>query len=511
MGRFDVSLLKYTSAEEFRILTAVELGMRNHDVVPHKLVAVIANLRYGGAHKVLRELAKNRLVAYETCRSVQGYRLTNLGYDFLALRSLASRGAVQSVGNQIGVGKESDIYLALDGEGEECVLKFHRLGRTSFRKVKEKRDYQKNGRSVNWIYLSRLAAVKEFAFMSALHKHKFPVPAPIDTCRHVVVMQLCPGYVLNQINQLGHPAKVFTDLMNVLIKLASVGLIHGDFNEFNIMISDDEEVKIIDFPQMISTSHYNAETLFNRDRNCIETFFKRRFDFEALEALPTLKEIEKRTNLDADVAASGYTAELREECDTFLDPVEKEKDESEDQKEDQTSNQSSSDESEQNSDISEEKDSDKQNESDSQKPVSESSPDASNLNEKDKKPRQSQLIDIEVEGKGDSQKLLEDELTQNFENLYTEPTNEQRDLMARLRLDSHTSSLGGRNTAISSSYVSTTIPPDVIRQRLKKQKAKQNLKEKCHRAVKQGEASLKTRRKDDVRDTIKSSCSAVWS
>ena len=106
------------SAEEFRILTAVELGMRNHDVVPHKLVAVIANLRYGGAHKVLRELAKNRLVAYETCKNVQGYRLTNLGYDFLALRSLASRGAVQSVGNQIGVGKESDIYLALDGEGK---------------------------------------------------------------------------------------------------------------------------------------------------------------------------------------------------------------------------------------------------------------------------------------------------------------------------------------------------------------------------------------------------------
>ena len=82
------------------------------------------------------------------------------------------------------------------------MIKLHRLGRTSFRKVKEKRDYQKRGRKVSWIYLSRLAATKEFAFMSALHKNDFPVPNPIDTCRHVVVMGLCPGYVLNQVSQL---------------------------------------------------------------------------------------------------------------------------------------------------------------------------------------------------------------------------------------------------------------------------------------------------------------------
>ena len=122
MGRFDISLLKYMTSEQFRVLTAVELGMRNHDLVPHRLVAVIVNLRHGGAHKMLRDLAKNRLVAYETWRNVQGYRLTNLGYDFLALRSLASRDILSSVGNQIGVGKESDIYLALDGNGWWDVL-----------------------------------------------------------------------------------------------------------------------------------------------------------------------------------------------------------------------------------------------------------------------------------------------------------------------------------------------------------------------------------------------------
>jgi RIO kinase 2 len=39
-----------------------------------------------------------------------GYRLTSLGYDYLALKALVSRGAVTAVGSQIGVGKESDVF-----------------------------------------------------------------------------------------------------------------------------------------------------------------------------------------------------------------------------------------------------------------------------------------------------------------------------------------------------------------------------------------------------------------
>lgn len=55
-----------------------------------------------------------------------GYRLTYGGYDYLAIRALSKRDAVAAVGNQIGVGKESDIYIVSDAEGEEMVLKLHR-------------------------------------------------------------------------------------------------------------------------------------------------------------------------------------------------------------------------------------------------------------------------------------------------------------------------------------------------------------------------------------------------
>jgi RIO kinase 2 len=53
---------------------------------------------------------------------------------------------------------------------------------------------------------------------------------------------------------------LYDELMNLIVKLADSGVIHGDFNEFNIMIeTDDEKPIIIDFPQMVSTAHENAE------------------------------------------------------------------------------------------------------------------------------------------------------------------------------------------------------------------------------------------------------------
>lgn len=60
-----------------------------------------------------------------------------MGYDFLALRAMMKRGNVVSVGNKMGVGKESDIYLVQNEEGETLALKLQRLGRVSFRAIKQ--------------------------------------------------------------------------------------------------------------------------------------------------------------------------------------------------------------------------------------------------------------------------------------------------------------------------------------------------------------------------------------
>ena len=38
--------------------------------------------------------------------------------------------------------------------------------------------------------------------------------------------------------------------MQLIVRLAQMGLIHGDFNEFNLMIDDKERITVIDLPQV---------------------------------------------------------------------------------------------------------------------------------------------------------------------------------------------------------------------------------------------------------------------
>ncbi|XP_039196335.1 serine/threonine-protein kinase RIO2 isoform X1 [Crotalus tigris] len=312
MGKLNVVLLRYLSRDHFRVLTAVEMGMKNHEIVPPSLIASIASLKHGGCNKILKELTKHRLISYERSKTVQGYRLTNGGYDYLALKTLTSRDMICSVGNQMGVGKESDIYIVANEEEEQLALKLHKLGRTSFRNLKNKRDYHKHRHKMSWLYLSRLAAMKEFAYMKALYDRQFPVPKPYDYNRHAIVMELVNGYPLCQVHHLEDPAFLYNELMELIVKLANHGLIHGDFNEFNLMLDNKDKVTMIDFPQMVSTSHPNAEWYFDRDVKCIRDFFMKRFRYES-KLYPTFKDVRKECSLDVEISASGYTKEMQED------------------------------------------------------------------------------------------------------------------------------------------------------------------------------------------------------
>ncbi|KAK4756942.1 hypothetical protein SAY87_007069 [Trapa incisa] len=332
--KLNVDVLRYLSKEDFRVLTAVEMGMRNHEIVPSELVDRIASLKHGGTYKVLKNLLKHKLVHHDSSK-YDGFRLTYLGYDFLAIKTMVNRGVFASVGRQIGVGKESDIFEVATEDGTILAMKLHRLGRVSFRAVKSKRDYLRHRRSYNWLYLSRLAALKEFAFMKALEEHGFPVPNAIDCNRHCVIMSLIQGYPLVQVKELQNPEAVFDRIIGLVIRLAEHGLIHCDFNEFNIMIDDDEKVTMIDFPQMVSVSHRNAQMYFDRDVECIFKFFGKRFNLSFEEeaynsdsvggdvedgSRPSFLSINKSAGfLDRELAASGFTTKDQADMDKFIE------------------------------------------------------------------------------------------------------------------------------------------------------------------------------------------------
>jgi RIO kinase 2 len=413
--RLNATDLRYLSADEFQVLKACETGSLSHEVVPSALIASTSGLHHTGLNKIMSELSRRALIARERNIKYDGWRLTHGGYDWLAVRAMREKNALFGVGTRVGVGKESDIYMAYqpppfpEEPAPVAVLKVHRLGRISFRKIKEKRDYLgERTSSPNWMYLSRLAAKKEWLFMQTLHKHGFPVPLPIYQSRHAILMSRIDGYPLRQIVDLPaeHVASLFAGLMALIVRLARAGLIHCDFNEFNIMVrqagrdgeddgadeddkeediwarakglthgeirdtaegqdeyqlqpgeriekgngferiyrvdeslqdeqqesqegtesDDDDEIEndeedglseeqrefdaigtnealrvqlkdgssiepiLIDFPQMISVEHPNAEFYFDRDVEGVRSFFKRRFRFVS-EEVPVFRDI----------------------------------------------------------------------------------------------------------------------------------------------------------------------------------------------------------------------------
>ncbi|KAL1199740.1 hypothetical protein V5N11_013008 [Cardamine amara subsp. amara] len=356
--KLDVNVLRYLSKDDFRVLTAVEMGMRNHEIVPSELVERIASLKHGGTYKVLKNLLKYKLLHHDSSK-YDGFRLTYLGYDFLAIKTLVNRGIFTGVGRQIGVGKESDIFEVAQEDGTILAMKLHRLGRTSFRAVKSKRDYLRHRSSFSWLYLSRLAALKEFAFMKALEEHDFPTPKAIDCNRHCVIMSLVQGYPMVQVKQLQNPETVFEKIIGIVVRLAEHGLIHCDFNEFNIMIDDEENLTMIDFPQMVSVSHRNAQMYFDRDIECIFKFFRKRFNIcfqedrgESDETevdetnRPSFYDITKDANaLDRDLEASGFTRKEQNDLDKFIEG-EKSEDSDEDEESDDEEQTSESNEEE---------------------------------------------------------------------------------------------------------------------------------------------------------------------
>ncbi|KAG6010088.1 hypothetical protein E4U21_000121 [Claviceps maximensis] len=360
--KLDTRAMRHLASEDWKVLLAVEMGSKNHELVPTSLIEKLSRLRGGasGVHRSISALAKVGLIAKVKEAKYDGYRLTYGGLDYLALHTHATRKDLYSVGTRIGVGKESDIMVVADETGTQRVLKIHRLGRISFRTVKSNRDYLKNRASGSWMYLSRLAAMKEYAFMKALYAEGFPVPVPLAQSRHTIVMTLVDAFPLRQISTVPDPASLYGDLIALILRFANHGLIHGDFNEFNILIKEEKTVSenglesiklepvVIDFPQMVSMEHQNAEMYFDRDVECIKRFFLRRFHFTSSTPGPFYKDAKKRlrkselTRLDATVEASGFTkkmlkdleAAIREQAEKNSDGLSEEHDDDDDDESD---------------------------------------------------------------------------------------------------------------------------------------------------------------------------------
>jgi len=271
-----VQVFRELESEDFRMLHIIEAAMSKREFVPTEQIRKYAKLPMDRIQFTLSRLNKLGLI-YQAKGAYVGHTLNYAGYDCLAINALVKAGVIESFGQTLGVGKEADVYDALSPDGKRIAVKFHRLGRTSFRQTRRKRGYIQEHST--WLFQSHLAAEKEFQAMKLVYKNGVSVPKPISQNRHVIAMGMIEGGELSKYKEIGQPRKILKEVLrNVRKAYLKAHVIHADLSEYNIILKPDGHILIIDWPQYVLTDHANAEELLERDLKNVLTFFSRRFN-----------------------------------------------------------------------------------------------------------------------------------------------------------------------------------------------------------------------------------------
>ncbi|MGB9713872.1 MAG: serine/threonine-protein kinase RIO2 [Candidatus Bathyarchaeales archaeon] len=274
-----VQMFRKLENEDIRVLQVIETSMSQYEFVPKEVIAKFSKYGMEETDFRLSRLSKMGLIR-KIKGAYVGYTLNYAGYDCLAINALVKAGALEAFGKPLGVGKEADVYDALDPKGERIAVKFHRLGRISFRQTKRKRGYTTE--KANWLYQSRLAAEREFQALKIVFPCGVSVPKPISQNRHVIVMGMIEGAELAEWKEIPTPEKVLKEILrNVRKTYLKAGVIHADLSEYNIILKPDMHVLIIDWPQYVTREHPNAQQLLMRDVKNVLQFFERKHMLKA--------------------------------------------------------------------------------------------------------------------------------------------------------------------------------------------------------------------------------------
>ena len=268
-GHF-VSLL---NKSDFKILKVFASSLKTRQFLNLSTLSQYSNLNQRLVEHHLERLVKSGLVG----KSNIGFTLLVTGLDIYVLKILANRNTITSIGPQIGIGKEAEIYLAHDSQEQDKILKMFRLGRSSFKQIKRKRDV--NTSTSSWLLLNIQTAKKEYDILNYLRHSSASFPTPLYRSFHCIVMEPFYGIRLADAESLDDPKSVLEKIIgNVKIAYQN-GYINGDLNEYNIMVNNDNII-ILDWPQAIKVDTINANAVLMRDVKNILKFFSKKYKIE---------------------------------------------------------------------------------------------------------------------------------------------------------------------------------------------------------------------------------------
>lgn len=278
--RLSLNAYNRLEDEDFKVLAAIELGMSSHAFTPIDYIVRVSSLHEKEVSYRLRKLNKLKLILSRSSPQ-PGFAINSIAYDCLAIRSMVKSGILKAIGDALAEGKESDVYLGLSPEDMKLVLKFLRIGRTSFRQTRRLRSYVEQRDHISWLYQCRLAANKEYEALSILYKLGVKVPKPIACNRHLLVVSFFDGVELAFCGEIEDPNGILLDILGEVRRVyIEASIVHGDLNEYNILVSSDGDICIIDWPQYITLDHPGSIDYLRRDIRNILTFFRRKYDVD---------------------------------------------------------------------------------------------------------------------------------------------------------------------------------------------------------------------------------------
>ena len=217
-----------------------------------------------------------------------------------ALQPLIDDGVIDEVIRSLKSGKEATVYVVRTGSQLRCAKVYRDMAQRSFqkraqyqegRKVRGSRQARAMSKSTRYGRKEQEAAWKN-AEVDALYQlvaADVRVPRPYGYFNDVLIMELVTDLEGNPAPRLGEvdlspeiAREYHGFLVRQIVRMLSIGLIHGDLSEFNVLVAPDGPV-IIDLPQAVNAAGNNgALAMLERDVNNIRNTLGR-FAPELLE------------------------------------------------------------------------------------------------------------------------------------------------------------------------------------------------------------------------------------
>ncbi|MGZ5551101.1 MAG: RIO1 family regulatory kinase/ATPase domain-containing protein [Nitrososphaeraceae archaeon] len=270
----SASIVKKIEHMEYQVLKVFVSSIKHHEIINNHNILSYSKLHKDRVEYALESLLKLKLIS----KTEKGFKLLTAGLDVYALKILVDSGIILGIGNSLGIGKESDVVEAVSEIDQKRAVKFFRIGRISFTDTKRKRSLEKNKNVNNWLLINIEAAKREYDFLVKLNSSKMNIATPYFRSMHSIVMNRINGVRLIEIRNLEDPREIFYKVFKQIKIAYKENIINGDLSEYNILLDDNNDIFIIDWPQAVTLEHPNAEFLIRRDIHNVIRYFTRKYD-----------------------------------------------------------------------------------------------------------------------------------------------------------------------------------------------------------------------------------------